>query len=665
MKLTGFRVYDYRSVLDSEWIEVSDFTVLMGKNESGKTGLLKALHKLKPYRPEPFDISREWPKKRWSERNPQKIAITGRFALDEEDLAQLSILGGWNPEITAVEVSRRYDGQYEVAYVGGELNAYPNFEQLAESARAKFQSVKLDKVPGLTETFESALTHLAGGDHSAFTSQIGTLVSAQQEAEQPDAAQALRELQAEVSRKIKLQPAIGRADNIVTERMPNFIYMDDYRAATGNANLQHLWEKKQNNSADDDDKTLLMMMEMAGIRLQEEVKRCEATDQDSKDAQNQDIAAASESLTELMRGKWSQGKYRVDFRINGCAFNTYVKDEETPGLIWLEDRSKGFQWFFSFDLMFMYETKGTFSGAVILLDEPGLHLHIEAQRDLLKRLREYAVGNQLIYTSHLPFMIDPSRLDAIRFVQKDREVGTWVTDDVSRVDSQSKFPLQAAIGLTLGNSMIFGPHNLVVEGVTDQWFLEALSAACQEAALPSLDPSIIITPAGGATEAAYVATILKGQDLDVVVLLDSDPSGDQAYDRLVKRWLMEDRHVIRVGGSVGTPHAEIEDLFDPEFYLQFVNESYAKELQKKPLTAKDLATTRLPCIVDQVNAALIARGLPPNSEGVAYNKGRTAKRLVKALGSGAASAPEPTLKAFSALFEAINSAMLAVAGASK
>ena len=55
--------------------------------------------------------------------------------------------------------------------------------------------------------------------------------------------------------------------------------------------------------------------------------------------------------------------------------------------------------------------KGTFEGCVILLDEPGLHLHPEAQKDLLNRLEYYAKGNTLLYTTHLAIYdrLEPSR----------------------------------------------------------------------------------------------------------------------------------------------------------------------------------------------------------------------------------------------------------------
>ena len=46
-RLKAFRVKMYRPILDSRWVDVDDITVVVGKNESGKTALLKALHKFK------------------------------------------------------------------------------------------------------------------------------------------------------------------------------------------------------------------------------------------------------------------------------------------------------------------------------------------------------------------------------------------------------------------------------------------------------------------------------------------------------------------------------------------------------------------------------------------------------------------------------------------
>ena len=51
MKLKRFRIQKYKCIHDSGWIEVGSLTALAGKNESGKTSLLKALQKINPLKP--------------------------------------------------------------------------------------------------------------------------------------------------------------------------------------------------------------------------------------------------------------------------------------------------------------------------------------------------------------------------------------------------------------------------------------------------------------------------------------------------------------------------------------------------------------------------------------------------------------------------------------
>ncbi|GAI24276.1 unnamed protein product, partial [marine sediment metagenome] len=46
MKLTGFRIQNFRSIIDTGWTYLSpdNITGLIGQNESGKTSILEALN---------------------------------------------------------------------------------------------------------------------------------------------------------------------------------------------------------------------------------------------------------------------------------------------------------------------------------------------------------------------------------------------------------------------------------------------------------------------------------------------------------------------------------------------------------------------------------------------------------------------------------------------
>jgi ABC-type branched-subunit amino acid transport system ATPase component len=115
MKLIEFRVQMFKGVIDSGVIEVEHLTTLVGKNESGKTTLLKALHKLNPATPEPYVIEREWPRGRRRDRRQDQVVCTAKFELSREMRADLAQMTDQNGEPLEVTVSRDYAGRLERA----------------------------------------------------------------------------------------------------------------------------------------------------------------------------------------------------------------------------------------------------------------------------------------------------------------------------------------------------------------------------------------------------------------------------------------------------------------------------------------------------------------------------------------------------------------------
>ena len=61
MKLTRFKVTNYRNVLDSGWVEISEITAFVGQNEAGKSNLFDALYRINPFVPdEAYNIDEDW-----------------------------------------------------------------------------------------------------------------------------------------------------------------------------------------------------------------------------------------------------------------------------------------------------------------------------------------------------------------------------------------------------------------------------------------------------------------------------------------------------------------------------------------------------------------------------------------------------------------------------
>lgn len=657
MKLTAFRIENFRSIHDSGWVEVDDIAVIVGKNESGKTSLLKALWKFRPFKEVSYDLDREWPRGRRKEKSPEKVVATVRLQLSPEEIQLVESIHESAKGVTGVEVMRNYAGGYFYNFLPKNPENGSNIEWVISLLKNRLSEVpegfsdhfKQQYVAGLTALLEEV--RAKGGTLHAqaklpdFKNRFPSYVNPSHPLRENDHNKLpdLNKLVDEAVNELKATPERKVVDAI-HERLPTFIYMDDYKTFRGSCQLNQVKQRKDNGNPTSDDATLVQIMEMAGLDLEEEVKKANAQD---KEQRMLDLNDASLTLTEEIASRWSQKKYEVRFEADGQHFITFVKDVGVPALVPLEDRSKGFQWFFSFDMMFMYETRGEFRNAIILLDEPGLHLHAAAQRDLLDRMRAYSKSNQLIYSTHLPFMIEFTRLDNIYVAEELPKEGTKIHKNWAAADKDSRFTLQVALGLSWSQSLFVGQHNLVVEGVTDFWFLTCLSTMLRDSGQEGLDPQLVVTPVGGASKAAYVGTILRGQKLNVAVLLDSDAEGKSAYEQLVKQWIMQAKHVLSVGDVLGMKESRtLEDLFDETYYLVHTSAVYQRDLsgQQLVLTSGDNRP-----IIERIEEALKAKGIG------SFNKGRVAKRIMEELPTKDLSdLPAGTVENFKRLIAAIN-----------
>ena len=144
----------------------------------------------------------------------------------------------------------------------------------------------------------------------------------------------------------------------------------------------------------------------------------------------------------------------------------------------------------------------------------------------------------------------------------DRDVGTQVYTSVTASDPAALLPLQEALGYDLAQSLFVQQHNLVLEGLTDLWYLEATAALLRDAGIADLSENIALIPANSAGKVVYFATILHAQSLKVAALLDSDSAGEQAAKQETLVHTLGNKNILRTRdvcpGSVSKP--EIEDL---------------------------------------------------------------------------------------------------------
>lgn len=665
MELINFRVRMYKGIIDSGWVDVNNLTVLVGKNESGKTSLLKALHKLNPDSSEAYDIEKEWPRTHRKERNPEYVVCQAKFRLSDQEKATLSKATAVENFPDMVEVSRNYAGELEIKFEGDifpDKPQTPDLNKLFDTLPKTQEAFSVEFKRRADRGLKDAMRFAREGKYDRLrevTEKLESYLSAglspslpRRDIELEFIQQSRQGLQNLIQELEQLPDTQVRANRYVIRHLPKFIYMNDYRIFRGTARLDEIQSRQREDELTEADQTFRIILDLSKLDLDELVQLGKG-DEAKKAQRNYDLHNGGTTLTKAFSDHLSQRGYEIEYRADGHLFFVFLKDNFDPAPIELEERSKGFQWFFSFDLTFMHGTENTFKESVILLDEPGLHLHPEAQENLLTRFEEYAKQNTILYTTHLPFMIDMNHPARIRILTETKE-GILVTTDFTDPTSQSHLVLEAALGIKASQNYLVAQRNLVVEGYDDYWILTELSNLLQRNGLEGLPEDVHITPGGGASKAVYIATFMIGQNLRVVALFDSDKEGRLAQESLTHNWLTQCTEprakAILLGEALEiSGDFAIEDLFPEDFVTDIVKEFHSEDLTNAgiveiQLKGKDILWRR------------IERFMKEN--GIEINKGPITKRLCYKLRdmNDISELPEETKEKAIKLFQSIRNA---------
>lgn len=659
MQLKSFRARNFRSINDSGEIQVSRITSLLGRNESGKSNLLRALHSLNPV--EGFkalspikDFPRDRKLEDCSDYTPILDSTWDLSSLEQKALAKVFPRAG---EVTTVTISRKYGSS---RYIGFEN--LPSLELDDKWIKSKLRKIlaavenvlegsedpHLTGIKTASTNFESCVTETddlqdwANTTNKAIADLEKALVAAGKEL--PEAIdEALTEIQTQAEQIAGDEEAHKEGRSWVVSNMPKFIFLDDYPQLEGHQNLAEYNQRQQKSNPTDEDKYFAKLCKVAGM----DPKKLQDLTNDPE-TRNQLVNRASAVVTKEIRRLWSDRSLKVRFNLDGSFMDTLISD---PTSVYdvevnLNERSRGFQWFFAFYITFSADTDGDIAeDAILLLDEPGLYLHAKSQSDLLTHFRD-DFQNQILYSTHSPFMVPTGQLDSIRTVNIEEKAGTTVTNDPSG-DSRTLFPIQAALGYSLAQSLFVGPNNLVIEGITDYWMLSSISEHLADQGKTGLSPEVTMTPAGGAQKVSYMVALLSSEELNVVVLLDEEKDSKTTRDHLIKSRLISERNIVFVTEAFdGDPPAEadIEDLLEPKVYEALVRESYAKELKGKKLALND----NIPRMAKRVELAL-------SELGIEFHKTRPTRLLLTKMSNDAeAVVTEETANRFEKLFEGIN-----------
>jgi len=571
MKLVKARITNYRCIDDSEEFSLHQTTCLVGKNESGKTTLLRAIEKLNPLGESKvtYNKTRDYPRRfltDYKERHPDNEARVAHTVWKLE-----------KPEIDALQAEFGPD-----CLSSNEVTVTKSYEQASTSWTVQTKTPQiidyLAKVAGIEgDDLKEAKPHLQSeGDFAAFFNGL--------ENEKPIAYAALqKKLAGYRDGHINL-----KAIDILDKYWPEFFYVSSYDRMPGKVSVTDLANKKKQSTTSDDEDIFLDFLAYAGTTIDEFQNPQKFEDLRAR------VEAASIKISRQIFEYWSQNKnLKVQLSIDqgrpgdpapyntGDVIHARIYNSLHEMTVPFDERSAGFTWFFSFLVKFS-QVKQHHGNLIILLDEPGLNLHAKAQSDLLRYIREkLEPHHQVIYTTHSPFMVPPNDLASVRTVEDvvirkpDDEIeicGTKVGDQVLSTDKDTLFPLQNALGYEMTQSLFVGPNTLLVEGPSDILYLQVMTNALVGMKRVGLSPKWTVCPVGGVDKVASFVALFGGNKLNIAVLTDYASGQKRKVEELKKNALIRDgSRVLLASDFVDLPEADVEDMFGRKLYLRLVD----------------------------------------------------------------------------------------------
>ncbi|WP_404457592.1 AAA family ATPase [Sutcliffiella horikoshii] len=513
MKIVGIKINNYKSIgLKENYLSVEPkVTALIGKNESGKSNILEAVGKLsfaKPIGPSYLQNNN-----RGSSSN---VSIIVNLEYYQSELNEFKV----NQSSTLVS----FLDNTMIKIEGGMSDLLKDDEFLMEVIKDVLElnvrsiwgneSNRIKSIQGYLNGLKDITSHVYI-NHSA---KLGSLKNW---------------IINDYSSKEDLIEKLEIIDSCLTKYyslLPSMYYREQYPQLEASYKYDDIKNilKEQNH-------IFRRFLMAAGITEDEVVQALEdPIDGNRRTARNKITRKIRNNIEAEFNEFYNQEKIEFQIEFENQVFKIYILTDDKA--MNLSERSNGLRWYISIFVDVLsreYKNKSL----VYLLDEPGVYLHVNAQKQLLELFSRLAErDNQVIYTTHSPYMIDSKDITNVRAIEKVEGGYTKIFKSAydQNLSNDSKMetlsPLVKAIGADLKFNI--GPssnNNLITEGITDYMYMNAMINYLEVGNAPNIIPS------SGVNNINRIVSILIGWGCEFKVLLDYDKAGYTEYDFLVNK----------------------------------------------------------------------------------------------------------------------------------
>jgi len=520
MKLKSFQIRNYKSIIDSGECRLSDIDnilVLAGQNESGKSAILQAL----------YDYERG------------ELLENCERTLDGDDFEYPTIQCTYTIEDTEDIVGNVYE---ELQISDDITKSIKSFKEISFvrkfSSRSESELIFNDELLQKLEVFNEK-AKLSDND-----------IDNSKDKSEPTES---------VPEKGVAEVDISELAQKIWAYTPKIIFFDDFcDLLPDNILVSAL--------VNEDSKT-------NGYKAVKNVEKLLEADFTQYDNLSDAVRASQQekynsTLTADFNTRWNQKIFEdnkveiaIHYNQGGAKGQSYLnffiltKEGEylTP-----KQRSKGLLWFLSFYLQLTAESKAT-DDLIILFDEPGLYLHSKAQWDIKKLFEELAEKDQIIYTTHSPYLIDTDKLNRLRLIINSKVHGTTIEKITTKKVKNQKDalkPIIDAIGLEVAHDFsCMDKNNVILEGISDYYYFTSMKK------LLNNQDDFGFLPSMGAANVHLLMELCIGWGLKWLIIFDEGRASKTAFTKIKKHFFEENDDMAKKNIYCIEGAEDIEDVF--------------------------------------------------------------------------------------------------------
>ncbi len=315
---------------------------------------------------------------------------------------------------------------------------------------------------------------------------------------------------------------------------------------------------------------------------------------------------ANKQIEETVKEKWSQSGVKVSLDTNATVLSVLIEDEQ-KNCTNLEDRSDGLRQFVA--LINFLEAEQVDRQPILLIDEAEIHLHYDAQADLMNMFAKQQLASKIIYTTHSAGCLPEDLGTGVRFVLPNKNEEKSTIENWFWTKKRPGFsPILFGMG---ASNLAFVPIRkaVFVEGPTDMLLLPTIFLQVTSRSYLGFQ----IAP-GLSTAARADLSLLENEAPVVAFLVDNDHAGKKIAEELESAGINKTK-IFQLPGEDGLV---LEDFVCKELYLKAVNKAL-QDWQQTQLTMPldDLPNINRPAAVEKW---CTAQGIEtPDKRVIAYN----------------------------------------------